>query len=85
MDGVSPVVLRTDASDYGIGAYLLQLREVDAVTRELPIVFLSKALNSTQCRWSTPEKEMYAIWYAVRKLNYLLGDISFVIETDHAN
>jgi len=53
LDDISPVYLMTDASDYGIGAYLYQLRE----GRENPIAFMSKALDARESRWSTLEKE----------------------------
>ena len=73
--------LHTDASDYGIGAYLFQVK--DGV--EYPIQFLSKAFDSTQLRWHTNEKEAYATIYAVRKLKPLLRDIHFTLRTDHKN
>ena len=47
--------------------------------------FISKAFTPTQLRWSIPEKEAYAIFYAVRKLDHLLRDIYFVLRTDHKN
>jgi hypothetical protein len=86
LDDINPIVLRTDASDYGIGAYLLQLiNNPRNGILEHPIMFISKSLDKTQCRWSTPEKEMYAIWYALKKMHYLIGDSQFTIETDHEN
>ena len=60
--------LYTDASDFGIGAYLTQIIE----GLEYPIAFISKTLNASQRRWSTPEKECYAIYYSLVKLEYLL-------------
>jgi transposase InsO family protein len=77
----SEVVLLTDASDYGIGAYLLQR----ILGVEYPIRFISKSLSKQQTRWSTPEKEMFAIWYALKKLDHLVRDIPLVIMTDHKN
>jgi hypothetical protein len=53
----------TDASDYGIGAYLCQVIEGE----ERPIEFISKSLTKTERNWSTIEKEAYAIFYALRK------------------
>jgi hypothetical protein len=47
--------LKTNASDYGI----LQKGV------EIPIRFLSCSLAKVQLNWSTPEKECFAIWYAV--------------------
>ena len=81
IDYNAPIYLYTDASDYGIGAYLYQL--VDDT--EQPIAFLSKTLNSTELKWSTPEKEAFAIFYAITKLEYLLRDIHFNLKTDHRN
>ena len=81
MDAHAPVFLQTDASDYGIGAYLFQV--VDGQQR--PVAFLSKTLDRTQLRWSTPEKEGYAIYYALKKLEYLIRDIRFTLQTDHKN
>jgi len=83
----APVYLRTDASDYGIGAYLFQkvTDDITGVTREHPVAFLSKALTGPQLRWSTIEKEAYAIYHAVTKWEYYLQDIHFILQTDHAN
>jgi len=67
----NPVFLETDASDYGIGAYLYQVKD----GQEYPIQFLSKALNATQYKWATREKEAYAIFFAIKKLKVLLRDI----------
>ncbi|NJL81556.1 MAG: hypothetical protein HC917_27420 [Richelia sp. SM2_1_7] len=77
----APIILETDASDFGIGAYLYQV--IDNV--QYPISFLSKALDSVKQRWSTIEKECYAIWYALHKWEFLLRDTHFTIRTDHAN
>ena len=77
----APVFLQTDASNHGIGAYLFQV--VDGV--EKPIEFLSKTFTDEQTRWSTPEQEAYAIFYALRKWDHLLRDVKFTLQTDHKN
>jgi hypothetical protein len=77
----SPVFLHTDASDYGVGAYLFQERD----GQEYPIQFLSKAFDKVQLRWATGEKEAYAIFYAVKKLKPLIRDLKFTLRTDHKN
>jgi hypothetical protein len=76
-----PIFLHTDASDYGIGAFLFQ--EDKEIRR--PIAFMSAKLNDTQKRWSTLEKECYAIVQALHKFDYLLMDVKFTIRTDHRN
>jgi transposase InsO family protein len=86
MDEQLPIHLATDASDYGIGAYLYQTKlNDDGTTEEIPVAFLSQALTKVQRRWSTIEKECYAIWYALRKWEHLLRDVHFSIHTDHRN
>lgn len=81
LDDVSPIYLYTDASNYGIGAYLFQL--VDGIRK--PIGFISQSFCDRMLNWDTPQKEGYAIYYALQKWEYLLRDRKFNIKTDHAN
>ena len=77
----SPIILRTDASDFGIGGVLFQtIEEVHH-----PIAFVSKSLTEVQLRWSVIQKEAYAIFHCCTQLDYLLRDRKFIIETDHRN
>jgi hypothetical protein len=71
-----PVVINTDASNYGIGAYCYQT--VDGV--EQPIAFVSKLLTAEEIKWNVTEKECYAIVYTLRKLEYLLRDRKFLLK-----
>ena len=57
----------------------------DASLVEQPIRFLSGTFAGAQTRWSTIEKEAYAIYWALKKLDDLLGGIRFTIQTDHRN
>jgi hypothetical protein len=75
--------LETDASDYGIGAFLFQINPETG--NKVPVQFVSKSLTGPQLNWSTPEKEMYAKYFAVKKLEYMLGDVPFTWYTDHKN
>ena len=81
LDEVSPIELYTDASDYGVGGVLFQV--VNNVKN--PISFLSKSLSATQIKWSTIQKEAYAIFYCCKQLDSLLRDRTFKIFTDHKN
>ena len=81
MDPTAPIYLHADASDYGIGAYLFQI--VDG--KDQPIAFMSKSLSGAELRWSTIEKECYAIVYALKKFEYLIRDTHFTLRTDHRN
>ena len=82
----SPVYLKTDASDYGIGAYLYQVvTGDDSKAVEHPIGFISKSLVSGYDKWDIPMKEGFAIFYALKKWEHLLRDRQFTIMTDHLN
>ena len=81
LDDTSPVFLHTDASNYGIGAYLYQV--VEGVRH--PIVFVSRTLNKTELKWSTLEKEAYSIFYAFQKMEHLIRDRHFTLRTDSKN
>lgn len=74
-----PYILYTDASDTCIGSCLTQTCEGE----EKPIYYLSHKLSRSQCKWSTVEKEAYAIHFSLQKLDYYLHDAEFVIKTDH--
>ena len=79
-------ILRTDASDYGIGSVLLQVFVTPEGNKVLqPIAFFSKKFSTQALNWPTIEKEGYAIYIATKKFAYYLVGKDFVIETDHNN
>jgi len=80
-DPKAPIFVHTDASDYGVGGYVFQV--VDS--EERPVAFVSKGFTKEQFRWSVPQKECYAIFFVLQKLDYLLRDVKFVLRTDHKN
>ena len=74
-------VLRTDASDYAVGAVLEQLRDDGS---RVPVAFWSRILAEGQRRtWTAREKETYAIVCALRKWSGHLGLQLVVVCTDH--
>lgn len=81
VDEHAPIVVMTDASDYGIGAYIYQLID----NKERPIIFYSSALHGAELNWSTIEKECYAIFATLTKFSHLLRDNKFLLRTDHMN
>lgn len=72
-------VIQTDASDLGLGAILLQ--EHGGALR--PIAFASRSLTPAERNYSVTEKECLAIVFALRKFDYYIDGVAFVIETDH--
>lgn len=79
-DPSKPYKLYTDASDYSIGAVLVQADE-DGIDR--PVHLISGRLNSAQRNYPTIEKEAYAMIYALIKLRPYLYGADFVVYTDH--
>lgn len=77
-----PIVLRTDASDTGMGAVLLN---VTPTGEERVIEVMSKNFTPTQQRWATIDKEAGAIVAAVRLWSHHLRGHWFRLESDHAN
>lgn len=50
---------------------------------EQPIHYLSHKLSDTQKKWPTVEKEVYAIVYALQKLDHYLYGSKFTVRCDH--
>ena len=74
-----PFVLRTDASEIGLGAMLLQ--EFEGVLH--PIAYASKKLNHAQRAYATLERECMAIVRGVQKFNRYLFGRENILQTDH--
>jgi hypothetical protein len=75
-----PFEIMCDASDYAVGAVLGQRIE------KLPhvIYYASRTLNDAQLNYSTTEKELLAVVFALDKFrSYLLGS-KIIIFSDHA-
>ena len=78
-DNTKPFTLRTDASDKGLGAVLLQ--EHDG--KLLPVSYASKKLTEREKKYSTIERECLAVVWAVRKFLIYLYGVEFTLQTDH--
>ena len=78
-DFSQPFIVRTDASDIGIGAVLMQ----DDEGRLRPVCFESRKLKSTEINYKVREKELLAIVYALTKWRHYLEGNFFTVITDH--
>ena len=72
-------ILRTDASDIGMAAVLMQEFNDD----KFPVAYASKKLSACQRNYSVIERECLAIVWAVGKFEPYLYGSQFSIETDH--
>ncbi|KAM2933093.1 hypothetical protein FF1_041090 [Malus domestica] len=75
-----PFELMCDASDYALGAVLGQRKD----KKPHVIYYASQTLNDAQLNYSTTEKELLAVVFALDKFrSYLIG-IKVIVFTDHA-
>lgn len=83
-DPSKPFVVETDASDFAVGAVLLQVGD-DGL--EHPVAFESAKLNPAQQNYPAQEKELLGILHAYRKWRvYLEGAVEDTLfRTDHAS
>ena len=72
--------LECDASQYAVGAVLLQEGEDNKL---FPVAYISKKLTKPQLKWSTTEKEMYSIYYCLSQAEKWVLGSKLNIRTDH--
>ena len=78
-DVTKEFVLRTDASQEGLGAVLLQ--EYDG--KMYPVAYHSRKLKAAERNYSTVEKECLAVVDGIKKFYIYLFGSPFTLETDH--
>jgi len=72
-------VLRTDASEAGLGAVLLQ--EHEGVLH--PVAYASRKLNSAERNYTVTEKEYLAVIFGISKYERYLYGRRFTLQVDH--
>uniref|UniRef100_A0A914Y7G8 RNA-directed DNA polymerase n=1 Tax=Panagrolaimus superbus TaxID=310955 RepID=A0A914Y7G8_9BILA len=75
-----PIIVAADASQHGMGGVI---SHVYRDGKEKPIQFFSRALNTTQQRYSQTEKEALALIAAVKTFHRYLEGRKFTLLTDH--
>ncbi|XP_077564364.1 uncharacterized protein LOC144179802 [Haemaphysalis longicornis] len=79
-DITKPFWLFTDASAIAAGACLAQLTDDG---KELPIAFASHRFTPTQSRWSTIEREAFAVIWGLRKFDTWVFGAQVIVVSDH--
>ena len=72
-------ILSTDASIDAVGAVLSQIQH----GKERVISYFSQTLSTSQKKWSTYDRELWAIVSSVRHFRHFLRYQHFTIQTDH--
>lgn len=75
----APTSIITDASDVAVGAVLQQL--INSVWS--PIAYFSRKLRPAETRYSTFDRELLAMYLAIRHFRHFVEGRSFHITTDH--
>ncbi|KAL8584417.1 hypothetical protein ACOMHN_032037 [Nucella lapillus] len=78
-DQTKPFTLRTDASNVGLGAILMQ----DQGGGLQPVAYASKKLHGPELRYHTIELECMAVVWGIRKFYPFLYGRHFTLESDH--
>lgn len=78
-DANAELSIQTDASDKAIGAVLQQRRE----NSWQPLAFFSRKLSPSQAKYSPYDRELLAIYEAIRYFRHMVEARPFTIFTDH--
>lgn len=71
--------MKTDASDTALGAILKQVSNHQGK----PVAFFSKKLSPAQKRYSTYDRELLAIYEAIKYFKDLIQSHEILVETEH--
>ena len=70
-----PLILQTDASEYGLGAALIQ--------NNRPIVFASKTLTDVETRYANIERECLSVVFGLEKFHTYVYGRHIIVQNDH--
>ena len=75
----APIIVMTDASDVAIGAVLQQYLD----GKWCPLSYFSRKLSPMEQRYSTFDRELLAVYCAIRHFRHFLEAREFYVLTDH--
>ncbi|UYV67975.1 hypothetical protein LAZ67_5002684 [Cordylochernes scorpioides] len=75
----APLCLTVDASDFSVGVALHQ----QVSNNFLPIAFFSRKLDAAQRKYSAYDRELLAVYLAIKHFRHLLEGRQFPVYTDH--
>ena len=75
----APTCLITDASDTAVGAVLQQ--RIDSVWS--PLAYFSRKLSPAETRYSTFDRELLAVYLAIKHFRHIIEGRQFFVITDH--
>jgi hypothetical protein len=74
----------TDASNVGIGAILYQIYILENGKEDIKYIsFMAHSLHESERKYSTTQKELLAIVFALKKFHYYLWGHHFTLFCDH--
>ena len=74
-DHTQPLILQTNASEYGLGAALLQ--------NNRPIVFASKTLTDVETKYANIERECLSVCFGLQKFHTYIYSKHVTVQNDH--
>ncbi len=78
-DPSQPFIIYTDASHAAIGCVLSQTHN----RQERVVAYASHVLTAAERRWSTYDRELWAIVWSIRHFRHYLASTQFTVVTDH--
>lgn len=78
-DSQAELSIQTDASDTAMGAVLQQYKD----NKWQPLAFFSKKLSPSQRKYSPYDRELLAIYEAIKHFRFMVEARTFAIFTDH--
>ena len=73
-------IIHTDASGIAVGCTLSQFDDSKTLR---PIAYASKKFSDCQVRWSTIEREAYAVLFALQKFGVIVFGNKIILYSDH--